>query len=70
MQDTLEQRIIDLEIHVAHQAETVEALNDVVSRQSKTIDKLVMAMKQMRDQMLDLQDLVDQAPDNQKPPHY
>ncbi|MFS8181005.1 SlyX family protein [Pseudovibrio denitrificans] len=70
MTKSLEERIDDLEVHIAHQNETIETLNDVVSNQAQVIDQLVSAMGQMKDHLLDIQELVEQAPANQKPPHY
>ncbi len=70
MSKSLEERVDDLEVHVAHQNETIETLNDVVSNQAQVIDRLVSALGQMKDHLMDIQDLVDQAPANQKPPHY
>lgn len=70
MSKTLEERIDDLEVHVTHQNQTIETLNDVVSNQAVIIDRLVSAMGQMKSHLIDFQDLVDQAPGNQKPPHY
>ncbi|KZL17773.1 Protein SlyX [Pseudovibrio axinellae] len=70
MSKTIEERIVDLEVHIAHQNETIETLNDVVSNQAQVIDRLVGAMGQMKDHLLDTQELVEQVPNNQKPPHY
>ncbi|MDD7908987.1 MULTISPECIES: SlyX family protein [Pseudovibrio] len=70
MIEDVEQRIMDLEIHVAHQADTLETLNQVVTSQAKTIDRLMNSLNQMKELVTDLQDLVDQAPADRKPPHY
>ncbi len=70
MSKSLEERIDELEMHVAHQNETIETLNDVVSNQAQVVDRLVSALGQMKDHLLDIQDLVDQSPASQKPPHY
>ena len=70
MNKSLEERIDELEVHVAHQNETIETLNDVVSNQAQVIDRLVSALGQMKDHLLDIQELVEQSPANQKPPHY
>ncbi|GHB18359.1 protein SlyX [Pseudovibrio japonicus] len=70
MSKSLEERVDDLEVHVAHQHETIETLNDVVSNQAQVIDRLVSTLGQMKDHLMDIQELVDQAPANQKPPHY
>ncbi|WP_109317476.1 SlyX family protein [Pseudovibrio ascidiaceicola] len=70
MSKSLEERVDELEMHIAHQNETIETLNDVVSNQAQVLDRLVSAMGQMKDQLLDIQDLVEQTPANQKPPHY
>ncbi|KZL28270.1 SlyX family protein [Pseudovibrio sp. WM33] len=70
MSKSLEERVDELEMHIAHQNETIETLNDVASNQAQVLDRLVSAMGQMKDHLLDIQDLVEQTPANQKPPHY
>ncbi|WP_068316655.1 SlyX family protein [Polycladidibacter hongkongensis] len=70
MSSELESRVDDLEIHVAHQADTVEALNSVVVQQQKTIDSLVSAVSKLREELLGLHDLLEDMPANEKPPHY
>lgn len=70
MSDEFEQRIIDLEIHVAHQSDTIDTLNQVVTQQGKTIDRLMNSLNQMRELVSDLQNIADHIPADRKPPHY
>ena len=70
MTKNLEDRLVQLEEYIAHQSVALETLNEVVSKQALTIDRVVGALSQLKDQLLDIQELVDQAPENQKPPHY
>ncbi|WP_068081984.1 SlyX family protein [Polycladidibacter stylochi] len=70
MKSELEARIVDLEIHVAHQADTIEALNDELINQQKKMNRLIASIGALKEQLIDLQDLIDEAPKVEKPPHY
>ncbi|WP_157967661.1 SlyX family protein [Cohaesibacter intestini] len=69
MSNPLEERVVDLEIQLAHQTKTVEDLSDMVSRQWDMIDRLTRKMKFLQEAVVELEDNVG-PPANQKPPHY
>ncbi len=68
MSSELEQRVDDLEIHIAHQAEVIKDLNEEITRQNREIDKLTRAMMRFQEQIEELEDT--REPDNRPPPHY
>ncbi len=66
----IEDQLIDLEIRLTHMDDTVEQLNQVVTAQQKTIDrlehliiKMVREHSEMKEQLAP--DIVDS-----RPPHY
>lgn len=67
----MEQRVADLETHIAHQQSTIDDLSDVTARQWETIDRLVREVDRLKDRLGNLEEdnrtggRVD-AP----PPHY
>ena len=64
-----EDRFIDIEIKLAHQEDLVESLNQMVYQQSRRIDQLEALLSQMAERIRTGADS-DQAPLNEKPPHY
>ena len=66
---TLEDRVIDLESHLAHQARVVEDLNTVVTAQAKLIDRLTSRMEALAGEIEDLGEAIEQHP-VARPPHY
>lgn len=69
MSEKLEERVVDLEIQLAHQTKTVEELSDMVSNQWDIIDRMKRKLKMLEDAMVELEDNAG-PPANQKPPHY
>ncbi len=65
---TIDTRIHDLEIRVAHQDQTIADLNDVITAQWKKLDAMERQLKRVSEEL----ETMDQAeaPANQKPPHY
>ena len=66
---TLEDRVIDLESHLAHQARVAEDLNAVVTAQAKLIDRLTSRMEALAGEIEDLGEAIEQHP-VARPPHY
>jgi SlyX protein len=66
---TVEHRLIEIEIKLGHQDETLDALNRTVYQQQVQIDKLEKLcealMRQVRDQANQSNTVL-----NEKPPHY
>ena len=69
MPNTLEDRVVDLESHLAHQARVVEELNAVVTAQAKMIDRLTSRMEAMAGEIEDIGEAIDRHPVT-RPPHY
>ena len=66
--------IVELQQQVAFQEQTIDTLNDVVSKQQKDITRLDRAVALLAQQMASLQQAADAGqggPEaNQPPPHY
>jgi SlyX protein len=65
---TLEQRLLDMEVRLAHQDRILADLNDVIATQWKKIDGLERQLRQLDAELQALD--VDTGPAQQKPPHY
>jgi SlyX protein len=64
-----EDRIIDIEIKLAHQENLVESLNQTVYEQGRRIDQLEAMVAKLAEHIRALRD-AGQGPLNEKPPHY
>jgi SlyX protein len=64
----LEKRIDELEMRVAHQDKTISELNDVITAQWKKTDALERQLRRLGEELQALDS--NDAPANQKPPHY
>jgi SlyX protein len=63
-----EQRLLDMEVRLAHQDKTIADLNDVIASQWKKLDGLERQLRQLDAELQALD--VDTGPAQQKPPHY
>jgi uncharacterized coiled-coil protein SlyX len=67
----LEERLMALESHSAHQDGSIEDLHDMVNKQWAEIEALRRDIDQLRSRLLRLEGEIDPAqPDDQPPPHY
>ncbi len=66
---TLEQRIEDLEIRMAHQDKIIADLNDVITDQWKKTEQLQRQLQRLGEE-LEAMDTGEGPAANQKPPHY
>lgn len=64
-----EDRIIDIEIKLAHQENLVESLNQTIYEQGRRIDQLEAMVAKLAEHIRALRD-AGQGPLNEKPPHY
>ncbi len=62
-----EQRVIDLEIMVSHQEQTLETLQQLVYEQQKALEKLASRVDRL---VKKYDDQVEIGPADDKPPHY
>lgn len=67
--DELERRITDLEIKLSFAEDTVEKLNEVVTRQQAQIDRLIRELVELRDRAAAEPGVPPGARD-ELPPHY
>jgi len=72
MSDSMEQRLIEVEIQLAHTQRTCEQLNEVVTRLSIDAQSRERLMRRIVDQIEDLKGKLDDpgSLDDEKPPHY
>ena len=66
----LASRIQALEIQIAHQDSTIEALNQALTAQWQQIDALTRQMTQLTDRIAAAEQSLPAAPGNEPPPHY
>ena len=66
----LEQRITDLEIKLSFAEDTVEKLNEVVTRQQGQIDRLIRELVELRDRAATAEPGSFQGLRDELPPHY
>ncbi|HUV08982.1 MAG TPA: SlyX family protein [Spirochaetia bacterium] len=67
----IEDRLVDIEIKLFYQEETIKELNSVVCEQQKQIDQLELVCKVFESQIKDLPEAIGGKPPlNEKPPHY
>lgn len=67
----MESRLVDIELHIMQQEETVRELNEVVIAQQKAIEKLEKEVDFLKQKLRaltlsDIKDLSEEVP----PPHY
>lgn len=66
-----EDRLIEIEIKLSHQENTVEELNQVVCQQQKQIDNLEAICEALIRHVKELSDsAAEQRATNEPPPHY
>ncbi|WP_185266909.1 SlyX family protein [Halopseudomonas xiamenensis] len=71
MSDELVNRMDELETRLAFQDDTIQALNDVVSRQELELERLQRALELLARRQADLAaSMPGEAEDDQPPPHY
>lgn len=71
MNDELIARLDELETRLAFQDDTIEALNEVVSRQELALEKLQRSLELLARRQADLAaSLPGGMEDDQPPPHY
>lgn len=64
-----EERLVDIEIKLAHQDDLVETLNRTVYEQGRHIDRLEALVMKLAEHVQTMRD-AGQQPINERPPHY
>lgn len=67
--EQLQQQIDDLQGRLAYQEDLLHSLNEVISRQDKTIQQLEKRLQQQQDRLQDVAFHIETSA-NDKPPHY
>ena len=67
----IEDRLVDIEIKLSYQEDTIRELNSVVCEQQKQIDQLESICKVLASRIKELSEALEGKPPlNEKPPHY
>ncbi len=70
MSDALENRLADLEVRFAFQQETIDSLNETVTRQWAMIDRLARRLEALEGEVADLDPGQRDPKAEPPPPHY
>ena len=65
-----QERLVELEIQIAHQNRVIEELSGEVARQGQALDRLHKTMKALAERFLALEEVATPRPEITKPPHY
>lgn len=69
--DDLEQRVIELEMRLAHHERMAEDLSDVIAEQGRTIDRMTLQIRRLIERLLEVEAGGQRSPqDDRPPPHY
>ena len=67
----MNERLTELEVRVAFQDQTIQDLNEVVTRQQREIDRLVKELEAVKSLLVGLApSMVIPQEDEKPPPHY
>jgi len=67
----MEQRLTDMEMLIMHQGHVIDQLNEVVTGQQQTIDRLVKELKLIKEHLRGLSVSENKLPSEEEPPpHY
>ena len=70
MTDALAKRIDTLEMRIAYQDETIEALNKTITAQWSQLDCLKREIGALRERLADAENRPGAGPSTELPPHY
>lgn len=68
--DNIESRLAELEMLNTHQAQTIDELSQMITKQWDKIDRLETKMSALVTRFLSLEESAGPAHENTKPPHY
>lgn len=67
----MEQRLTEMEMLIMHQGRVLDQLNEVVTAQQQTIDRIVKELHSIKDYMKGLDTSQNRLPSEEEPPpHY
>lgn len=68
---TIEDRLMEMEVKISFQEDTVQELNKVVCQQQKMLDQLEATCRFLLNQVKDLSETASESKvSNERPPHY
>lgn len=68
--DNVSARVDALEERIAYQDETIEALNQTITKQWAQIDKLTRMVEVLTERLREIEEKAAQGPVTERPPHY
>lgn len=68
--DTLLTRLDDLEVKYVFQQDTIDSLNDTVTKQWRTIEQLQRTIQRLEGRIVELGEWQGAGGDEPPPPHY
>jgi SlyX protein len=69
--DTMEQRLTDMEMLIMHQGHVIDQLNEVVTAQQNSIDRLIKELKIIKEHLRGINASDNKLPSEEEPPpHY
>lgn len=68
--DTVAMRVTALEERIAYQDETIESLNQTITKQWAQIDKLTHLIENLTNRLRDAEARAAAGPVDERPPHY
>lgn len=68
--DKASDRIDRLEIRIAYQDETIESLNQTITKQWAQIDKLTLQLEAFTGRLSEIEAIASPGPTTERPPHY
>lgn len=69
MTDTIDQRVDALEMHIAHQDQSIDDMNAVILAQGEEIERLTRRLNKLMGRVGELEESMP-APEAKKPPHW
>lgn len=68
--DNMDARLVELEMRVAFQDDTIQALNDVVVQQQQQLEQMHRQLKLLSNRQAELSSVVSESLPDVPPPHY
>lgn len=65
-----QKRLIEIETRLAFQEQTLQEMSDVVARQQAEIERLTLAVKELRERLRVIASPVADPSEETPPPHY
>ena len=69
-QPDLAAQVVDLQMRVAHQDDTLLKLDDVIAKQQQSIMQLNKSVRQLANQLQSLRESNPGGGEDERPPHY